>query len=801
MQRTTRLSLTPPRPRLPPPLGAGTPGQAAPAEPADLVVVSLTETRPPDLRVWQRLLRTHQRTLCTLSLGETTDAFDRLCEDLAPHLGPQSRVVLVDPGGGEGVEGLAHLLDAWLAEWHGAAGHLTLAPPAALQTVTPDDLDANGLLHVMGTGPRLPGPQRPHAPPAAEVVGSLTAGVPVGLLVVRAGRWTPVELERLVALQQALWPAPLLAIAVQRPARDLPALGQALLACVAPHTPTRVMAADAGDPAARLLVAELGVLAVDLDDRRAFDSGHPGRARPCPPDDAIAWADAVRWALRDWHLAVAWHDERYLRQLHRWSREALQGPQAARLRHALIDRLMQQLCEHLRASGAAGAAAPMHLRLPLAGLASLPPLPARRITALTLELEGCEAVSLSLGRLPPGLERLSACHGQLAYLTLDHQDLNPAIRIELDHNRLACVPLSLWTLPPTATVSLVGNRLDGRTRSQLLSSRAWAGVETPHFVFDTPGLRHALRGWIDLLPGEAASADWQRTEARLGTPDFIAWIGRLARLPPRQRRTIRPQLVALIDACGHDPALCDTVLATVEGADARCDDRVVLVWERVRLALASAQASRDAATAPAAALVATARRAFRAERLLAISARKTRAVEADIVALGGQLQDVEAVEIDLAYLSQLDSLLDLGSGLGFGLHIDERISRVSLREVRQAAREVQRAENAQFTRFLTEWAPWQARLRHRRPEAMDALQEQRQDLERIAEWTRAVQADIDLATGEALPLTAAERQQALIRGIAERERQWVYGQVHALTRDVLDDEGAAPLLDPCWPAD
>jgi len=801
MQRSTRPSLTTPRPRSASPSDSEPTAPDPAAEPIDVVVVSLAEARPPDLGVWQRLLRVHQRTLCALSLGDSTDAFDQLCESLSRRLGPLSRVVLVDPGGGEGIEGLAHLLDAWLAEWHEAAGHPALARPAALQTVMPDDLDANGLLSVMTQGPRLPDLPRPPAAPAVEVIGSPNPGVPVALLVVRPGRWTPAERELLAALQQALLPAPLLALAVPRPARDLPPWGSTLMTCVAPHTPVRVMARGLSDPAARLLAAELGVLAVDLDDRAAFDSGHLGRARFCLPDDTAAWPGAVRAALHHWPEAIAWHDERYFRDLNRWLRQALQGPRAAQRRQAFIEHLTQQLGEHLRASGTAGPGAPLALRLPMAGLTWLPPLPPRHITALTLELEGCEAVSLSLGRLPPGLLRLSACHGQLGYLTLDQQGLNPAICIELDHNRLSCVPLSLWALPPTATVSLVGNRLDARARSQLLAAQAWAGVETPRFVVDPPGLRRALQGWIDLLPGEAGSDDWLRTEARLGTPDFIAWIARLAQLPPRQRRTIRPNLVALIDACGHDEALCDTVLATVEGADARCDDRVVLVWERVRLALASALASRDAATAPAATLVATARRAFRAERLLAIAARKARAVEADLVALGGRLQDVEAVEIDLAYLSQLDSLLDLGSGMGFALHIDERVSRVSLREVRQAAREVQRAENAQFPRFLTEWAPWQQRLRHRRPEAMATLQEQRQDLGRIGAWTQAVQAEIDLASAAGLPLTVPERQQALIRGIAERERQWVFEQVQALTRAVLDDEGAGPLLDPCWPVD
>ena len=804
MHRSQRYSLTPPR--VVPQPGART-AAPDPHAPADLVVVSLAEAPAPDLQSWQRLLRAHKRTLATLQLGDGTDAFDTLCEQLGRCVGPLTRVVLVDPGQGEGIDGLAHLLDAWLREWRHDAGHDTPGLVSTLQTIGPHELDAGGLARVVSRAwSPSPAGTRASTPVPARVVGSLAHGVPVALLVTKVGGWSEGERLLLAQLQQALAPAPLLAIAVDQPARDLAPLEAPLLALVSPCTPALVLAHNASDPQARLLAAELGVLAANLNDGLAFVAGCLGRPAlrtGGSAADAGPWASSLHSALSNWPKAIAWHDRRYLRRLDAWLHEALPGGRDNPLHRRLMDRMTRQLGAHLRGNGPSTPAAPLDMVLPMADLQQLPPLPPRRLASLTLDLQGCPAVTLALGRLPPDLQCLSACHGQLSYLTLDTQQLHPSIRIELDHNKLACIPLSFWALPATATVSLRGNPLAERTRRQIEATRPGAARECPLFETDPPSLREALRGWIDLPPAEARSAHWQRIEEGLGTPDFVAWVGRLARLTPRQRRTIRPQLVALIDRCAQDPALCGTVLANVDGADARCDDRVVLVWERVRLGLVCALACRDATAAGtlAAALLPHARRAFRTEKLLAIAGEKTRAVEAVCVARGARLEDVEEVEIHLAYLSQLDSLLDLGSGMGFALHIDEGISKVSLREVQQAAHCVKAAENAHFSGFLTQWEPWRLVLQHRRPEAFEAIREQRQDLDRIAAWTAEVQDGIDRMARqhpERQALTAREQQEALTRGLAECERRWVAEQLLALTHAVLKDEGAEQALDPFW---
>jgi hypothetical protein len=664
-------------------------------------------------------------------------------------------LVLVDPGRGEGIDGLAHVLDAWLADWRGQEGHEAVAPCGALQTVGTDDLDAAGLADVMaGTLP----PRAVRTAPL-DVMGPLGQGVPVGMLIVRVGAWSAEDHRQLARLQTALAPSPLLAIALGRPVRDLEALAASLLARMSPHTPTRVLAPRPSDPASLLLAAELGALAVELGDRGAFEAGCMGRPLLQTVSgtlDANHWHDSLALARTRWLHSVAWHDSRYLHRLDRWLRGALEGESRGRIRLALIHSVAVQLARHLR--DARDPCEPMHLELCMEGLHQLPPLPSRRIASLTLHLANAEGVNLALGQLPPDLERLS----------------------------------------------VRGGRLDQHTLDQLEASGHGIRIETPASLFDRPGrLRHALQGWIDLLPGEANHPDWQAVEDRLGDPDFVGWIARLARLRPHQRRAIRPQLVALIERCMSDPLLCESVLATVQGADARCDDRVVLVWERVRLTLAATQASELAGTpsAPAAALIEPARRAFRTEKLLAISAAKTREVEAALIAEGREPQDVEEVEIDLAYLSQLDSLLDLGSGMGFALHIDERVSHVSLREVMQAARQVRRAENAHFPRFLTEWSPWCLLLQQRRPQAYQAIQVQRQDLELIETWTAELQQAMDQVDGQAAngsPLSTRERQQALTRGLVERERAWVAERLLALTREVLQEEGAADRLEPVW---
>ena len=88
-----------------------------------------------------------------------------------------------------------------------------------------------------------------------------------------------------------------------------------------------------------------------------------------------------------------------------------------------------------------------------------------------------------------------------------------------------------------------------------------------------------------------------------------------------------------------------------------------------------------------------------------------------------------------------------------------------------------------------------------RPEAFEAIREQRQDLDRIAAWTAEVQDGIDRMARqhpERQALTAREQQEALTRGLAECERRWVAEQLLALTHAVLKDEGAEQALDPFW---
>ncbi|MBX3609144.1 MAG: hypothetical protein KF871_04540 [Hydrogenophaga sp.] len=757
------------------------------------------------------------------TLGDQAEAIELLCDKMAECIDSGTRIVFAEHTDiaplayaqhlmGEVTSGLARRCPDW------ARRHSLEPLPVTLWSTTATN------------DPPVPGAKAQEVSRASAAERNAVKwafGHPndadfLGLVVIKHGPLTPPEVDQLKVLQAALPPDSLLVASLDVDHPDAKTLAGQLRGKIAADTPMVVIQGQ--DDGVTLYLTR------SVEQHMGIT---PDIHRPTGERSLMDMPGLLDRCKMHWVVQVHRADERYKAELESWIRQEAQGKSLEQVMEIANDLLAGIVWT------SPGEANPAAVTLDLAGIERLPPFPPGRVHKLSLL--NCDVEDFR--HLPASLTHLRIVNRARASLALDASRLPRLNILSIEHMSLEAFPDTLLAFSWMTRIHLLDVRMPQAHLLRLRETQARADYDGPTFLWpgrfehqdtsgsddDQPPTPHlnrriprthsgdladtqdtlpgpsavavetplwtALHALIETLPGEELTASRQHIEETLGNPAFVQWVQRLSRLAPRQRNRVVPGLVDLITCSMKDEDLRHHMLAIVEDASISCNDRITLSWERVhqlrqcqsiRLGLYDGQPSH---------VLAQARQAFRQETLTRIAMAHVRQRRTSTPADRTSTQDIEEVEICLAFSSQAAGPLNMTTEMGFGLYVGEAISGVSLLDVSRAIKQVRREENERFTDFLAQWDPWLAVLRRLAPDAMEQIDDQLADLDQIERWRR------DMAQQAAESgLMGRDLESAVTRALAQRGADERVARQRRLTEDTLHTMGLTHLLRPAWQA-
>lgn len=782
----------------------GSAAQASDRRTARLVLVSLASlSLDPDVEdqidAWRDGLDAQGHRLLHAELGEEPDAIGRLCAMLTPFIDDHTQVVVLHPRDDRNPAADIASAIAQCVARSGIHGPCPLVVDPI--NLVDGDLEP-GLVNVLcGTDAAAPdtADRRKAAARQRVAMGDLRSPVPAGILVAKVNPLTAHERALLDALNAMLAPAEVLCLTLQDPLTDMAELHDLLMQKLTPMTPTMVLTPKKDDLHSLVLRADLVLCLADIPGALQDTNG----GTPCNPqlqvldarttiDDLAAFASVAR--LR-WSESVAWFDARYLERLQVWLSQPGHCNPSYPFAATAFSRYMTRLLEKTRSDPLAG----IEALVSVLGLQCLPPLPpTRRFHELTIS--GCHFTDLR--NLPREIKRLDLQYCLLVDIELDAGAISGCREIHLEGNLLNRIPPSLWQFSGSVDIFLGGNPLPENTRRIIEATRNTPGYTGPRLhcaggpdtrVSETR-LAAALRRVFDAQATWRPPMAWQPALAAMATRQFVAWIRRLAQLPAALRERMAPKLQSLIAQCSLSKSLREVVLQTVHDASTRCDDRILLSWERVQLACKCHNAIRQKwEPGP---LITLARQVFRIEQVMKIALEKVGELRVAAIADGDDPQDLDDLETVLACLSMAHGPLAYDNDTGFGQFTHEEISGVTFRDLAQLIKRVRRAENQHFAKFLVGWDPWLNVLKARKPDELAAIRNDVNDEALRQRWERRVRRN-----AQALGLTGRALEDAVTKGVASIFTERQERKLLKLTNSLLKSMGLASLLAPAWPSD
>lgn len=774
---------------------------------ARLVIVSPAESQldtedEEQLSAWEAGLQEQGLRVIHLAMDDDAGAIDLLCDMLDPVVDERTQIVVLhDPTIRTKSESRAISGDIGHRLRH-SGSHCPA--PIVIHTghLAADELEPR-LKALVCVEHEPTGARNAHAVPFARLIamGDLLDPMPPALLIVKVGSFTAGEQAFLMQLSDSLGSAPLLCLSVTDPAGDLTQIKPLLLARLTPMTPTLVLCSSSNDRMAFMLCHELSMLAGELPDAAlAFKPGAVGKAEMATIDHSTPMEALQRLsstAPEQWKASMAWLDAQYIDQLTAWTKRP--GHCDGQYPHAGMA-IVRYLTRLLAATQKAPHA-PIKAIISVQGLLCLPPLPPhRRFEAITLT--GCAFSDLK--PLPGGMRSLRVILSGTQDIDLDTATVSCCEQIHLEGNKLTSVPACLWQLPRTVTVFLGGAALANDCRRILQATHHTPGYAGPTFVLvgvvepasptAEPALAIALRRLSGLRPAASLPLVWRRALRLMGTDEFVEWVDRLAQLPAALREKIGPKLHTLMSQCAISKSLRLLVLQTVHDASISCDDRILLSWERVQIAVKCHNAARQK-WSPAQ-LIHLGRQVYRFERLMKIAQDRIRQLREFLAATGEDMGALDELQTMLAYLSMSYGPLECDNDTGFGQFIDEDISHVSLKDVSRAIKQVKREENTHFAQFLVTWDPWLKLLQTHKPQQLSAIRDDSNNEQLRQRWTRRV-----TRNAQAIGLDGRELADAVTKGVVAIANERQVRKLLKLTRAMLQEQDRLDLLDPPWPAD
>jgi hypothetical protein len=389
------------------------------------------------------------------------------------------------------------------------------------------------------------------------------------------------------------------------------------------------------------------------------------------------------------------------------------------------------------------------IQMSAAGITTLQSL--TRLQALDLNFNPLGAISLQLRPLV----RLRDLHVRGANLQTVPSGLHQCRLLEvadLRDNHIGAVPQALLDAPLALrqTIELDGNPLSITIRQRMAGLAVDEAAVQPAAI----DIGVARTGWLalaDATQRESSGGWWDDLRAEPGSDDFFALLAELT--GSRDYRVIPADLGrrvwTMLEAMHGDTALCEE-LFTLAADPRTCVDSVASCLSALEVRLYIAQALRE--SEPVAARLTrlrVARQLFRLDQV-------ERIARADVQARLAQGQDVDEVEVSLAYRTGLASELEL-PGQPRTMQF-ETIAGVTRAQLTAAATTVRRAEASdQLPRYVAQRSFWLEYLRQEEPTAFSDVE--------APFWTRMERLSDNTESSEGTYLAqmnaiATERQEA-----------------------------------------
>ncbi|UVO35630.1 hypothetical protein KUL72_30040 [Bradyrhizobium arachidis] len=353
------------------------------------------------------------------------------------------------------------------------------------------------------------------------------------------------------------------------------------------------------------------------------------------------------------------------------------------------------------------------------------------------------------GALPASLQFLHVSHNQLTSLPvalpamLEFLDVSqnrltdlpaalPASLAFLDvsQNHLTSLPEDLLTgLGSGATVVLTDNPLSEQVLTNLntvASAQGYAGptVHLPHDdESDSSGtddeqadaLAETVEEWLKGNPQEGDGevlAAWQNFAEEPGAREYGLFLGKLFDSVNSNNEQFRQSVGNDLRQAAKDPKLRAQYFQLVLDANQSCEDRRILTWNGMQTARLIAEVENGVYDNKArlADLVDLGRVMFRMDALEAIARDKAHSLGS-----AGNAEDIDAIEVFLAYQNQLRERLGL-QHVAPDMRFYE-VSGVTDSDVDRAETSVRDREAAEFSDYLAmDWQPWDDVVRRIAPE-------------------------------------------------------------------------------------
>jgi len=485
-------------------------------------------------------------------------------------------------------------------------------------------------------------------------------------------------------------------------------------------------------------------------------------------------------AANGYAAALTEHDQRYLSQFKEWASNPQnhQGDPTA-LYQYLVQVLVLSRDDVLD---------DLDLRLEDPNLLRLPPLPPRTIGRL--ELIGCP-IGWIRG-LPVTLRALTISHPIMVFVDIDPSEAPLLERVDLRGLRLWRAPQWLDQLSDDAVV-LLAYPSSSEDEPFDVDPESDDEASTTHPSDDEPELcatpiTEALRHWSDTPTSHLLEQDWQRLENLPGASEFARLLVRLSKDARFATVAQGARIANLLSSMRTDLALARLIMEVAVGADESCIDRASLTWHFVELACEShALLQRRPLSLPT--ILEHARQVLRRTLLIDKANDKIRQLRNLYISRGWDPDDVEEIEVVLAFLEWSQGALQIKKN-PYAQFTRTAISRVEMREVSVAVREIRAFEDAQFEVFLTDWKPWRDVLSTLQPERMEAIEQACSDIDGIDAAARRELAQQGVANADTAIVSSQDRTR--ISHAIRREG------VIRLTREILQAQGLTDLLSPQW---
>ncbi|EAX6910280.1 acetyltransferase [Salmonella enterica] len=373
----------------------------------------------------------------------------------------------------------------------------------------------------------------------------------------------------------------------------------------------------------------------------------------------------------------------------------------------------------------------------------------------------CSACKLeTLPDLPESLNSLICPRNQLREM--------PTLPLDLDELNYLENPLLQFPVLPPSLITLNNSPYEG------------GATNTARPLTDS------VADWFPLVQQRDIRERFREITHEANAGIFSEFLDRLRnRYADPQYETFRYQVMGCLIRLAASPGLREKLFMCALGATARCDDRVSLSWNNMRIAEMAYTVEQHGAEHNLPKMVDLAREVFRMERLTQIASQKLAQIQR------AHEHFNEDLEVLLGYQTALQHTLRLTQVVPDMYFFT--CSYLTTEDVEAARIQVQTAENQHFLEWLSLWEPWQAMLKRLNPAAWDAAESEKNAFTVSEEFQRRINAKLE-TPGSSESVPNKTMQEAGVEVMKEKLRELFM----PCTLSTLEAKSQLSLLEPVW---